>query len=70
MDGNQISHYRTFGCVCDTHVAQELRVKMDARAKRCMFISYAMEQKAYGCYNPNTKESKVPRDVVFNELTP
>ena len=34
------------------------------------FIGYAIEQKGYRCYNPNTKDLKVSRDVVFDELIP
>ena len=37
-----------------------------------MFIGYVMGQKGYRCYNPNTKELKVSRNVVFDseEFTP
>ena len=33
-----------------------------------MFIGYSLEQKGYRCYNSNTHQIRVSRDVVFDEL--
>ena len=49
------------------HVPDELRTKLDSKSEKCIFIGYAIEQKGYRCYNPNTKDLKVSRDV-FDEL--
>ena len=56
------SHLKIFGCVCYVHV---LRTKLDSKSEKCIFIGYTKEQKGYRCYNPNTKDLKVSRDVVF-----
>ncbi|MCO5610714.1 hypothetical protein L7F22_064955 [Adiantum nelumboides] len=63
-----LSYLKFFGCVCYMHVPRELRGKMDARAKKCIFIEYSLEKKGYRCFNPNTKQLQVSRDVVFDKL--
>ena len=49
------------------HVAKEKRRKLDAKAEKCILVSYSDEQKGYKCYNPQTKQARVRRDVVFDE---
>ena len=63
-----LSHLRIFGCVCYVHIPSELRSKLDAKSEKCVFVGYSLEQKGYRCYNPITKELRVSRDVVFDEL--
>ena len=65
-----LTHLKVFGCVCFVHIPQEVRTKMEPRSEKCIFIGYSMEQKGYKCYNPITKEVRVSRDVVFDELRP
>ena len=55
--------------ICYVHVPQELRTKLDAKSEKCVFVGYSLEQKGYRCYNPSTRELKVSRDVVFDELS-
>ena len=40
---------------------------MDAKAEKCILVSYSDEQKRYKCYNPRMKEVRISRDVVFDE---
>ena len=49
------------------HVPKEKRRKLDAKAEKCMLVSYLDEQKGYKCYNPRTKQAHVSRNVVFDE---
>ena len=67
---SNLTHLNVFGCVCFVHIPQEVRTKMEPRSEKCIFIGYSMEQKRYKCYNPITKEVRVSRDVVFDELRP
>ena len=63
-----MSHLKVFGCIAYVHVLDELRTKLDPKAKKCVFIGYSLEQKGYKCYNPVTWQVRVSRDVVFYEL--
>jgi len=63
-----IGHLKVFGCIAYVHVPDELRKKLDPKAEKCIFIGYAQDKKAYKCYNPNTRQVVISRDVVFDEL--
>ena len=63
------SHFKVFGCIAYVHVLDELRTKLDPKAEKCVFIGYSLEQKGYRCYNPVTRQIRVSRDVVFDELS-
>jgi hypothetical protein len=63
-----LSHLKVFRCIAYVHVLDDLRIKLDSKAEKCVFIGYSLEQKWYICYNPVTREMKVSRDVVFDEM--
>ena len=63
-----VSHLKVFRCIGYVHVPDELRTKLDLKAEKCIPVGYSLEQKGYQCYNPNTGEICVSRDVVFDEL--
>ena len=63
-----LSHLKVFGCLAYVHIPDELRSKLDPKAKKCVFIGYSLEQKGHHCYNPLTHEIRVSRDVVFDGL--
>ena len=65
---SDVSHLKVFGCIASVHIPDELRTKLDPKAKKCIFIGNSLEQKGYRCYNPVTCQIKVTRDVVFDEL--
>ena len=62
-----LQHLRVFGSIAYVHVPKEKRRKLDAKAEKCILVSYSDEQKGYKCYNPRTKQACVSRDVVFDE---
>lgn len=64
-----VSHFKVFGCITYVHVPDELRTKLDPKAEKCVFIGYSLEQKRYRCYNPATRQLRVSRDVVFDEMS-
>ena len=66
---HNLTHLKVFGCIAYVHVLNELRTKLDPKAKKCVFIGYSLEQKGYRCYNPITREIRVSRDVVFDEMS-
>ena len=61
-------HMKVFGCISYVHVPDELRIKLDPKAEKCIFIGYSLEKKGYRCYNPTTHDVRVSRNVVFDEL--
>ena len=63
-----LSHMKVFGCIAYVHVPDEMRTKLDPKAEKCVFIGYSLEQKGYRCYNPSTRDVRVSRDVVFDEM--
>lgn len=63
-----LSHLKVFGCIAYVHVSDELRMKLDPKAEKCVFIGYSLEQRGYKCYNPSTHVLRVSRDVVFDEM--
>ncbi|MCO5571782.1 hypothetical protein L7F22_025530 [Adiantum nelumboides] len=63
-----VSHFKVFGCIAYVHVPDELRTKLDPKVKKSIFIGYSIEQKGYKCYNPVTRQVRVSRDVVFDEM--
>ena len=63
-----LSHLKVFGCIAYVHIPDELRSKLDPKEEKCVFIGYSLEQKEYRCYNPVTRQIRVSRDVVFDEL--
>jgi hypothetical protein len=64
-----LSHLKVFGCIAYVHVPDELRTKLDPKAKKCVFIRCSFQQKGYRCYNHVTREMRVSRDVVFDEMS-
>ena len=59
---------KVFGCIAYVHVPDELRTKLDPKAKKCVFIGYSLEKKGYRCYNPSTHDVRVSKDIVFDEM--
>ncbi|MCO5566583.1 hypothetical protein L7F22_020260 [Adiantum nelumboides] len=40
-----VSHFKVFGCIAYMHVPNELKTKLDPKAKKCVFIGYPVKQK-------------------------
>ena len=58
---------KVFGCIVFVHLPNHNRSKLDPRAEKCVFISYASNKKGYKCYNTQTKNIYVSMDVYFIE---
>ncbi|CAM8990990.1 unnamed protein product [Rhodiola kirilowii] len=62
-----VSCLRVFGCIAYPHIPDQRRRKLDDKSRRCIFIGYSADTKGYKCYDPNTGELIVSRDVQFAE---
>ncbi|KAI3788698.1 hypothetical protein L2E82_01471 [Cichorium intybus] len=61
-----ISHLRIFGSLCYASVTSQ-RHKLEAKTKKCMFVGYCSNSKAYRLYDPEKKKIIVSRHVQFDE---
>ena len=62
-----ISHLRVFGCVSYVHVPDGQRRKLDAKARKSIFVGYPPGVKGYKLYDLEKKKFVVSRDVQFFE---
>ena len=64
-----MKHLKVFGCTCFANVLDEKRTKLDAKARKCIFIGHDERKKEYKCMDPTTHKIIVSRDVVFDEAS-
>ena len=64
---HSVSHLNFFGCVAYAHVLDELRRKLDKKGRKCIFVSYSEDTKAYKLYDPVTRKVIISQDVQFVE---
>lgn len=65
-----ITHLRVFGCVAYVLVDSKLRRKFDSKTRRCVFVGYCEDAKAYRLFDPETKKITISRNLCFFEDTP
>lgn len=63
-----LKHLRVFGSEAYVHIPDSKRTKMDSKAKKLVFVGYAMEHKGYRFVDPETDVITVSRDAKFIEL--
>jgi hypothetical protein len=66
-DKPNVEHLRCFGCAAYAHIPKDERQKLDAKAKRCVFLGYGTEVKGYRLYDCERQKVFYSRDVLFNE---
>lgn len=62
-----VSHLRTWGCVCYSFTQESERTKLDFKARKLRFVGYSDEHKAYKLYDPETQQFYTRSDVEFDE---
>ena len=62
-----VAHFKVFGSECFMHVPDAERRKLDPKSRKCIFLGYDMESKAYRLYDPEAKKVQLSRDVCFQE---
>ena len=63
----EVNHLRIFGCLVYIHIPKEMRTKLDPSGKKCIFVGYSENSKAYRIYFPGYKKIDISRDVTFGE---
>ena len=64
-----LSHWKVFGSIAFVHVPDEKRRNLDPKSEKMIFVGYSIERKGYKYFNPITGQSRVNRDLVFDEVT-
>ena len=49
-------HLRVFGCRAYVHIRKDKRLKLDDKAKECIFLGYGHEEFGYVLYDPVAKK--------------
>jgi transposase InsO family protein len=44
---SNVSHLRIFGCVAYAHVHEEMRINLDGKSEKCVFVGYSEDTKTY-----------------------
>jgi hypothetical protein len=58
---------RVFGCAAYAHVPDQLRHKLQPKARKCVLLGFADEQRGYRLLNVATRKIIYCKDVVFDE---
>jgi len=64
-----MKHLRVFGSICYVHIPDSQRSKLDAKARKCIFVGYDERKKGWKCMDPKTHLFVVSRDVIFDEVS-
>ena len=49
-----MSYFRTWGCLAYVRIPDPKKIKLASKSYECVFISYAVNNKAYRIYDLNT----------------
>ena len=64
-----VKHFWLFWCSANIYIPKDEQNKVDAKAKKCIFLGYGATRKGYRLYNQKSSKIIHSCDVVFNELT-
>ena len=59
---------RVFEYSAFVHIHSQHRGKLDARAKKCIFVGYSSNKKGFKCYCPSSKNFFHSMDVSFENI--
>ena len=61
------SFLKTFGCEAFSHIDSEIRTKLEAKSKKCVFVGYGINEFGYRLWDFENHKILRIRDVIFNE---
>jgi hypothetical protein len=64
---HNVVHLKVFGCVACAHVLDELKNKLDKKGRKCIFVGYSEDIKAYKLYDLVARKFIISHDVQFVE---
>jgi hypothetical protein len=60
-----VDHLKIFGSLAYVHISKEDRTKLDSKTKRCLFVGYDDQTKAYRLYDSTKRKIILNRDIVY-----
>jgi len=63
-----IGHLRIFCCPIYFHVSKNKRSKLEATRRKCKFVGYSEDSKAFRIYISDLRKVKISRDVTFDDV--
>ena len=66
--GKKVSYsfLKNFGCEGFAHIDSKIRTKQEAKSKKCLFVSYAIDEFGYRLSDFENHKIVRSRDVIFN----
>ena len=62
-----VSHLKIFGCIAYALIDSYNRRKLDDKSKKCIFVGYCSQSKAYRLYNPISGKVIISKNIMFDE---
>ncbi|KAK3737381.1 hypothetical protein QZH41_011519 [Actinostola sp. cb2023] len=62
-----VSNLKCFGCTAYAHIPKDERKKLDPKARKCVFLGYGTDTKAYRLFDVERQRVIYSRDVKFDE---
>ena len=62
----QVGHLRDFGYDAYAHILKDERQKLDLKMRKCIFVGYDQQTKAYRLYDPDRGKAFHRCDVKYN----
>ena len=62
-----ITHLKTFGCLCFPYIRPYNTHKLQPRSTPCIFLGYPPHSNGYICLDPKTHRIYISRHVIFNK---
>ena len=67
-DKPRVDMMKVFGCLAYSHIPKDERKKFNVKTRKCIFLGYSTNVKAYRLYDCDRQKIIHSRDVIFNEF--
>ena len=64
----RVDMMKVFGCLAYSHIPKDERKKVDVKTRKCIFLGYSTNVKAYRLYDCDRQKIIRSRDGIFDEF--